>query len=195
MCARKKNTDLNQIILKAAEELFLTKGFRAVSMRKIADKIGYSATTIYNYYTNKGDLLQSLVQDYYKEYTTESEIILKSEDSDPLGSLKKLLILYVTNGLKYPNHYKLLVGDYPEMENINLSESEGYKGYLNLQRLIKKCIEKGLIKANEPEIIAQGLWCAVYGVTSLMTIRPNFPWIDKMKVVEHIVDTNLNGLK
>jgi AcrR family transcriptional regulator len=183
------------MILTAAEELFLTKGFRAVSMRKVAEKIGYSATTIYNYFTSKGDLLQTLVQDYYKDYILESEKILKSEDEDPLGCLKQMLTLYVTNGLKHPNHYKLLIGDYPEMETVKLSDSEGYKGYVHLQRLFKKCVEKGLLKQNDPEIIAQGLWCSVYGITSLLTVRPNFPWCDKMKLVEHLIDTNLNGLK
>ena len=195
MCARKKNTDLNKMILTAAEELFLSKGFRAVSMRKVAEKIGYSATTIYNYFTNKSDLLQALVQDYYRDYLTEAEKILKNEETDPLNTLRQMLILYITNGLKHPNHYKLLVGDYPEMASVKLSDSEGYKGYMHMQRLLKKSMEKGLLKPADLEMTAQGLWCCIYGLTSLLTIRPGFPWVDKMKLIEGTVDTNLNGLK
>jgi hypothetical protein len=38
---------LSQRVLKVAEELFAQDGYRNVSMRKIAEKIEYSPTTIY----------------------------------------------------------------------------------------------------------------------------------------------------
>lgn len=195
MCARRKNTDLNKIILDAAEELFVTKGFRAVSMRKIAEKIGYSATTIYNYFSDKADLLQALVQDYYKDYLAEAEIILRNEDKDPLDTIHKLLTLYAKNGLKHPNHYKLLVGDYPEMASVNLNQSDAYKGYKHLERLLGKCIERGIFREQDRLVASQSLWCAVYGVTSLLTIRPSFPWSDKDQLIEQVINSSLNGLK
>lgn len=195
MCARKKNQELTGMIFAAAEELFLAEGYRSVSMRKIANKIGYSATTIYNYFEDKADLLQALVQEYYKDYLAEAEIILKDEDTDPLGTLKKMLSLYVYNGLKHPNHYKLLIGDYPEMVSVNLNNSEGFKSYQNLLRLVEKCIANGAFKKQDAVIATQGLWCAVYGVTSLLTIRPGFPWADKDKLIDQIITSSLTGLK
>ncbi len=44
--AREKE-QLRQQILSAARELFVTEGYEHVSMRKSADKIEYSPTTIY----------------------------------------------------------------------------------------------------------------------------------------------------
>ena len=42
---KQQQEDLRAKILDAARELFVNEGVEAVSMRKVADKIGYSATT------------------------------------------------------------------------------------------------------------------------------------------------------
>src|SRR5262244_2221370 len=47
---------LRQEILDAARELFVTEGYENVSMRKVAERIEYSPTTIYLYFKDKADL-------------------------------------------------------------------------------------------------------------------------------------------
>ena len=54
--AREKK-ELRQEILDAAREMFVEDGYENVSMRKIAEKIEYSPTTIYLYFRDKADLL------------------------------------------------------------------------------------------------------------------------------------------
>lgn len=49
--------ELQQLILKAAGELFLEQGYDRFSLRQVAERIGYSATTIYLYFEDKDDLL------------------------------------------------------------------------------------------------------------------------------------------
>jgi AcrR family transcriptional regulator len=41
------------LIMDAARELFVTKGVESVSMREIAKRIGYSATTIYLHFSDR----------------------------------------------------------------------------------------------------------------------------------------------
>ena len=57
---KQQQEDLRAKILDAARELFVNEGVEAVSMRKVADKIGYSATTLYNYFDDKEALLYAL---------------------------------------------------------------------------------------------------------------------------------------
>ena len=40
-------------ILHAARELFVTEGYRTVSMRKIAERIEYSPAAIYGYFASR----------------------------------------------------------------------------------------------------------------------------------------------
>ena len=57
---KQQQEDLRAKILDAARELFVSEGVEAVSMRKVADKIGYSATTLYNHFDDKEALLYAL---------------------------------------------------------------------------------------------------------------------------------------
>ena len=56
----KEKEALRQKILAAARELFVDEGYENVSMRKVARKIEYSPTTIYLYFKNKAELLDSI---------------------------------------------------------------------------------------------------------------------------------------
>ena len=51
----KHKEDLKQSILDAAKKLFLTDGYGATSIRKIAAEIEFSPTTIYLYYKDKAE--------------------------------------------------------------------------------------------------------------------------------------------
>ncbi len=54
-------TDKRQQILDVAKELFATKGYSATGIREIAEKAGLSLGNFYNYFKNKEDLFQSLL--------------------------------------------------------------------------------------------------------------------------------------
>lgn len=45
--------NLRRAILDAARELFYEQDYRAVSMRKIAEKVEYSPAAIYRYFSDK----------------------------------------------------------------------------------------------------------------------------------------------
>jgi AcrR family transcriptional regulator len=44
---------LRTVIIDAARELFIHQGVEAVTMRAIATRIGYSATSLYLYFSDK----------------------------------------------------------------------------------------------------------------------------------------------
>ena len=54
---KQQQDELRAKILDAARELFVAHGVEAVSMRKVAEKIGYTATTLYNHFEDKDALL------------------------------------------------------------------------------------------------------------------------------------------
>ena len=56
---------LRQEILDAASELFGRDGYENVSMRRIADKIEYSPTTIYIYFKDKAELLEQVCKETF----------------------------------------------------------------------------------------------------------------------------------
>jgi len=58
-----------QAIKDAALDIAKTEGWQGVTIRKIADKVLYSAPIVYEHFKNKDDLFKNLVEDGFKELT------------------------------------------------------------------------------------------------------------------------------
>ena len=106
---KREKTFIKEQIVKAATELFSLYGFEHVSMRKIAEKIEYSPTTIYNYFKNKNELLYVLLtQGYELFYDNLNSIYKNNENQNFEIKFKKVLRAYIEFGLCNKDYYKLM---------------------------------------------------------------------------------------
>ena len=71
---------LRLLILDAARSLFVERGIEAVSMREIARKINYSATTLYNHFADKDALLQAVCDEDFLALAGSIQDIMKLPD-------------------------------------------------------------------------------------------------------------------
>ncbi len=62
-----KKTDIQKNILDVARELFLEKGYAKTSMRTIAQKANVTLSNIYNYFKNKDEILEVILQPLFYE--------------------------------------------------------------------------------------------------------------------------------
>jgi AcrR family transcriptional regulator len=193
--AREKE-QLRHQILSAARELFVNEGYENVSMRKIADKIEYSPTTIYLYFKDKADLLDSVCKETLLNLLNTLEL-LKRDKSDPVEVLRKSGKAYVEFGLKYPQDYKLTFVVRPQFQKgLGLQEgSVGERVFDYLRAMVSECIRQERFRQVDVEITGQALWSAVHGVTLLLIDFPDFPWTDKDKLIDTVIQTMIEGLK
>src|ERR671939_111330 len=91
--AREKEI-LRQEILDAARELFVNEGYENVSMRRIAEKIEYSPTTIYLYFEDKAALLFAICEETFAKLAKKLETIVR-QTQDPVEALKKGCRAYI----------------------------------------------------------------------------------------------------
>ena len=193
--AREK-AQLRQQILIAARELFVNEGYENVSMRKIANKIEYSPTTIYLYFKDKADLLDSVCKETLLNLLN-TLAQLKSDISDPVETLRKSGKAYVEFGLKYPQDYKLTFVVRPQFQKgLGLEEgSVGEKVFDYLREMVSECIQHQVFCQVDVETTGQVLWSAVHGVTLLLIDFPDFPWTEKDKLIDAVIHTTIEGLK
>src|SRR5215813_3940645 len=85
---------LRQEIMDAASELFVREGYENVSMRRIADKIEYSPTTIYLYFKDKAELLEQLCQETFA-WLVQKLSKMMEQPGDPVERLKRGLLAYI----------------------------------------------------------------------------------------------------
>ena len=193
--AREKEL-LRQQILSAARELFVGEGYENVSMRKIANKIEYSPTTIYLHFKDKADLLDSVCQETLLNLLNTLEE-LKRDMSDPIETLRKSGQAYVEFGLKYPQDYKLTFVIRPQFQKgLGLQEgSVGEKVFNYLRTMVSECIRQKIFRQMDVETTGQVLWAAVHGVTLLLIDFPDFPWTEKDELINTVINITIEGLK
>lgn len=192
----REKEQLRHRILSAARELFVTEGYESVSMRKIADMIEYSPTTIYLYYKDKADLLDSVCKETLLNLLNTLDL-LRKDKSDPVETLRRSGRAYVEFGLKYPQDYKLAFVVRPQFQKgLGLQEgSVGEKVFNYLSTMVSECIRQKKFRQVDVETTGQALWSAVHGVTLLLIDFPDFPWTEKDKLIDMVIHTMIEGLK
>lgn len=189
---------LRQEILDAASELFVKEGYENVSMRRIADKIEYSPTTIYLYFKDKAELLEQVCQETFARL---SHVLARIQElpGDPVERLKRGLVAYVKFGLENPHHYRatfmMPIPDGIDEEKLSNPDSPGMQAFDFLRRRVYDCIAAGKFRKVDPELVSQTLWAGVHGVTSLLIIRcKGFPWAETDQLIHSMVDTLIEGV-
>ncbi len=189
---------LRQEILDAASELFVRDGYENVSMRRIADKIEYSPTTIYIYFKDKAELLEQVCKETFQRLARRLGKITE-QPGDPLERLKRGLVAYIEFGLENPHHYRAtFMMPLPEgfdHQKYHQEDAPGMQAFAFLTRGLAECIKAGKIPAMNVELAAQTLWAGIHGITSLLITHSRFPWVGRDKVIHSTADTLVAGLK
>ncbi len=187
----REKENLRAEILDAARELFVEEGYGNVSMRKIADKIEYSPTTIYLYFKDKSDLLVQICEETFASLAKKLEAIDAKYD-DPIEGLKEGCRTYVNFGLKHPNHYKVVFIMMPQeeadAEQYQFIGSMGDKAFSFLRENVANCIRLNKKSKADVEVTSQVIWAALHGLTSLLITHRDFPWASRDKLISQMID-------
>jgi AcrR family transcriptional regulator len=189
---------LRQEILDAASELFVRDGYENVSMRRIADKIEYSPTTIYLYFKDKAELLEQVCKETFSRLVVRLTKIM-GQPGDPVERLKRGLIAYIEFGVQNPHHYRatfmMVLPEGFDDAKMHQEDSPGMQAYAFLTRGLAECVKAGKMPAMNVELASQSLWAGVHGITSLLITHTHFPWVSREKVIDSTVDTLVAGLR
>lgn len=195
--AREKQ-ELRQEILDAARDLFVHEGFENVSMRKIAEKIEYSPTTIYLHFQDKADLLDSVCEETLQKLEHRLAVFLDTTP-DPLERLTLGLRAYIEFGLEHPSDYRvaflLEFKPFAQPERCVRCHDMGQKTFDHMRRDVRECMESRVFRANDVEATSQALWAAIHGLTSLLILHPDFPWVDRDLLIDRLIGTVVDGLR
>jgi AcrR family transcriptional regulator len=171
-------------------------------MRRIAEKVEYSATAIYFHFRDKDTLIRELVDNDFlalaERFTGASAI------ADPVERLKATGRAYAEFGLTHPNHYRLMFmtptdqqrhHDDSALEHGNPEQD----AYAFLKSIVTEAIAQHRFRDEftDPELTAQTVWSGVHGVVSLEIAKCNDDWIDWVPVrrrIEAMVDVLIEGL-
>ena len=189
--------EFRQEILDAARELFMNEGYEKFSMRKLAEKIDYSATTIYLYFRNKDDLLFAICEEFFGHFFAQLNHI-RSVSQDPVDTLRQAILYLMNFGLKNPNQYKLIFftkSVYGTREELVEKESMARNTHFVFKEIVQDCVNAGKLREIEVDVIVDTLGIASHGVIAKSIYCVDF-LKDRSGLVAHtLVDVLLRGLQ
>ncbi len=178
-------------ILEIAREILITEGSDAFAMRKLADAAGYSVGAIYLHFETKKALFDALVEDAFAKL---QEILNEAHDhQDSVQSLRNKLRAYIDFGLRFPNHYHLAFVRRPTPQKAN-QKTRPHSAFQTLRDAVHRCIDQEQFRSDDGERTSQILWANIHGITSLLIALPGFPWVDQADLIDHVINTGIDGL-
>jgi AcrR family transcriptional regulator len=204
----KQKRDLRRSILQAATKEFLEHGYEYFSLRRVAERDGYTPTTIYLYFANKDDLLLATVQDGFAEFD-RAMTQAAEKTTDPLARIEALGRTYIEFGLNNPALYRLmfmqrsdfylmprLIGSAstPEATPDDVKPQQRVVAQDLLVSAVNEAIAKKQIEDGNSLLIADALWSSVHGLVALAT-SPLMDGEHAQKVTTHLLAILVSGLK
>lgn len=105
----REKQEIQQRILSAAREIAAEEGWQAVTTRKVAERIEYSQSTIYEYFENKEAILLALLRAGYEQLVVVVQAAFASTD-DPEARLLAMTEAYWDFAFRSPELYQVMHG-------------------------------------------------------------------------------------
>ena len=166
--------ELRARILAAAAALFDDGGADAVTMRAVAERIGYSATTIYLHFPDRDGLLFAIVDDAFGVFGERMRAAIASS-GDAREQLTAMGRAYVAFALDHPAHYRLMFITRPDYLLAHGPEEDRARiESLGALAALAGRTGHGVLDGHDPAAVADAVWAAMHGIAALATGIPIF---------------------
>ncbi|RJF88803.1 TetR/AcrR family transcriptional regulator [Oleomonas cavernae] len=199
-------------ILAVAQELFVTQGVEATSIRRIATMAGVTSPVIYHHFEDKEALLLAVCQEFFKGLIAIGDAAPAPDDEreGPFTRLRGIMRAYVMFGLENPDIYKLVFMSHiaslkrdkfpkghrrrPGAPPPGEDEGFGMRAFAVLEGEIERLMALGRLKGDDPYALAEVVWATGHGMVSLMITHADFEWTPLDKFLDLSVEAMLHGI-
>jgi AcrR family transcriptional regulator len=164
----KQKLEIRKLILDASMKLFVEEGFANVSIRRIADLIEYSPTTVYLYFKDKDEIIFNLHEIGFQKFLELNQNL--AGIGNPLLRLQKMGENYLNFGMENSEYYDLMFiqrAPMKKLEQMGCEWENGDAAMGLLRATISECMEKGYIAKNDASLVSISVWSMVHGLVAL----------------------------
>jgi AcrR family transcriptional regulator len=187
---------VRQAILDAARDLFVTEGYRNVSIRKIAERIEYSPAAIYSYFQSKDDIFYALAEEGFRRLDFKVRSALGHQD--PVQEVRACWWAYYEFSREQQEFFQLMFVDrsVPQI-------TEQWTGLAFVHQMlafaagrIQRCIDAGIFPAGtNAEIAMHLIWGALTGPAVIGGGCRLAPGEDPDALARDVLELVIAGLK
>ena len=174
-------------ILDATEEILLEVGYDDFSIRRLVERCGYAAPSIYNYFGDKDGLLDALIDERFAKLAAQLKRVPRG--SDPVANIRGLALAFVRFGLKNPTHFRLL---FTPRSGDEAPPPSGEEARKHIEDTLAALWESGRLRTGDAQTAGQALSLLCQGLVWGRISRPDYAW--SKTLTEDSIDALLRGL-
>lgn len=180
-------------LVAAAHAIVQDEGYEALTIRKLAERVGLATMSVYSYFADKQSILTAVAEDTF-------EILARRIDSkkppDPIEALRQGLREYVVFGMENPNEYRtiFMTPQVHEHEDESFEQLEAQNpAFQGLLRAVNLAIEAGKMRG-DPRAISTILWTVSHGAVSLLLTFHKYPFGEPVDYAGRVIDMAIDSL-
>ena len=187
---------VRQAILDAARDLFLSEGYRNVSIRKIAERIEYSPAAIYSYFPSKDEIFFALSEEGFRRLN--DKVVSGLGRDDPLDELRASWWAYYEFSKEDREFFELMFVDrtVPQITEQWSGLAFVHEILAHAAARIQRCIDANIFpKHTNAEVAMHLLWGALTGPAVIGSGCRLAPGEDPDALARDVLELVLAGLR
>jgi AcrR family transcriptional regulator len=153
-------------LLETAGALLTSEGPGALSLRRLAAAAGTSTSAVYALFGGKPGLMRALYLEAFSRFGEYQDTVAPSED--PLADLLALGRAYRASARADPHFYAVMFGSLmPGFEPTPQDMAHAEATFTPVLDAVHRAIAAGLLRDEDPVLIATALWANVHGLVTL----------------------------
>lgn len=181
-------------IVAAARDLVVEAGLEALSLRRLAGRLGVTAPALYAHVTDKDDLLRALATAQFDELVARFAAV---DEVDPVARIRAHGRAYVAHARARPELFRVMFLFPPDLGGGDLPEGMELPGatqaFTAAAEAVEEAVTAGALHTDDPLLAALTLWSAVHGVAVVLQLGLGLPPEIEDAMVDEVTDRLLAG--
>jgi AcrR family transcriptional regulator len=188
-----KDGSRREVIVKAAASLFHEKGYKAASMRDLAERVGVEAASLYNHIRSKTELLHDIcfnVANIFWEHFNKVE----TTDASPIGKFETILRFHIRQMIENFEEVYISDREWRYLADPYLSNFQNQRR--NYRKRFAGIIEQGIAMGEMNKIDAStAVLIVLHAVSGIESWHRSKLKISGEELEENMVTILIDGLK
>jgi TetR/AcrR family transcriptional regulator, cholesterol catabolism regulator len=188
-----KDGSRKEVIVKAAAALFLEKGYKAASMRDLAERVGVEAASLYNHIRSKTELLHDIcfdVANVFWEHLNRVEL----SDAKPIEKLETVLRFHIRQMIENFEEVYICDREWRYLIDPYLSNFQNQRR--NYRKRVAAIIDQGIAGGEINKIDAStAVLIVLHAVSGIESWHRSTHKIGGEELEENMITILIDGLK
>jgi AcrR family transcriptional regulator len=184
----RQREEARRAILDATEAILVEDGIELFSIRKLATRCGYTAPTIYHYFSDKDGLIDALLEERFSRLLQRVRRVAVGPDQ--VENMREYGRAFLRFAASNPTFYRVMMRGPADGGERKVRSAEQARDIMSAPLLALAA--DGRLWTDDVEAARQSLWAMLHGVIALRLGNPKYAWSKNFADVA--LETALRGL-